>query len=181
MGRNMSGPGPVQQHRPEASAQVQRRHEHRKFSIPEHRSHHVSGPHALPTRRDHRPAGGADVGLMSTGTYLVLTVQRPVIVCPSWWSATEARHVDELASLDCGVMHIGVSVPMLADGSLRSIRSPPSWLTGRLTLKIQSFESGSSCSATRPHTCRGRHHCGPARQISALATRRVMSSRPNIG
>ena len=54
---------------------------------------------------------------MSSRTYLVRTVQRPVIVCPSWCAVTEAQHVDELASLDGGVMHIGDSVPMLADGS----------------------------------------------------------------
>ena len=34
MGPNKGGPGPVQQHRPEASAQVHWRHEHRGRIIP---------------------------------------------------------------------------------------------------------------------------------------------------
>jgi Domain of unknown function (DUF6907) len=117
MGRNKGGPGPVQQHRSEASAQVHWRHEHREVSIPEHRFHPVSSPQTLPAPGVHRPGGVADVGLMSTRTYLVRTVQRPVILCPSWCTATEVQHVDELTSLDGSVMHIGDSVPMVADGS----------------------------------------------------------------
>ena len=81
------------------------------------RSHHARSPHPLPARRVHRRGRVVDVGLMSPRTYSVRTVQRPVIVCPSWCSVTEAQHVDELANLEGGVMHIGDSVPMLADGS----------------------------------------------------------------
>src|SRR4051812_45193657 len=38
----------------------------------------------------------------SPRTYLVRTLQRPLVVCPSWCSVTPAKHVDELAGLDGG-------------------------------------------------------------------------------
>ena len=54
---------------------------------------------------------------MSPRTYTVRTVQRPVIVCPSWCAVAETRHVDELANFEGCVLHIGESVPMVADDS----------------------------------------------------------------
>jgi hypothetical protein len=54
---------------------------------------------------------------MSSRTYAVRTVQRPPIACPSWCRVDEAQHVDELARFEGGVLHIGDSVPMVADGS----------------------------------------------------------------
>jgi hypothetical protein len=44
-------------------------------------------------------------------------MQRPVIVCPSWCAVAEAQHVDELASLEGGVLHIGESASIVADDS----------------------------------------------------------------
>jgi hypothetical protein len=54
---------------------------------------------------------------MSSRTYVVRTVQRPLIVCPSWCAVEEAQHLDELITFEGGVLHIGDSVPMVADGS----------------------------------------------------------------